>query len=219
MDPSSEGEYDILVVGAGAGGLVTAATAKGRGANVALIERGFMGGDCLNTGCVPSKAFLKCCNVAHNARNSEKYGVKCGKVEIDFKAIMDRMKKIRAEIAENDSAERFSTNMGVDLFLGHAKFVSRNEVEINGKRLKFLKACIATGGRPFIPQIEGMEKFHTSDSIFNLETLPASMLVLGCGPIGCELGQGFARLGTKVTMVSNSFMPKEDSDCSIYVQK
>jgi pyruvate/2-oxoglutarate dehydrogenase complex dihydrolipoamide dehydrogenase (E3) component len=111
--------------------------------------------------------------------------------------------------------------MGVDLFLGHAKFVSKNEVEINGKTLKFLKACIATGGRPFVPPIEGLSdiKFHTSDSIFNLEALPASMLVLGCGPIGCELGQGFARLGTNVTMVSNSFMPKEDSDCSIYVQK
>jgi pyruvate/2-oxoglutarate dehydrogenase complex dihydrolipoamide dehydrogenase (E3) component len=178
--------------------LVTAASAKGRGAHVALIERGFMGGDCLNTGCVPSKAFLKCCNVAHSARTASEFGVIVKSVEIDFKAIMDRMKKIRADISENDSAERFSTNMGVDLFLGHAKFVSSTEVEINGQRLKFLKACIATGGRPFIPSIEGLSTcgYHTSDSIFNLTSLPASMLVLGCGPIGCELGQGFARLGT-----------------------
>ena len=120
-DPVADTEYDMLVIGGGAGGLVTAAGCKGLGAKVALIERGYLGGDCLNTGCVPSKAFLKCCNVASNARNAHKFGVHItGEVKIDFKQIMDRMKKIRAEISENDSAQRFSKFMGCDVFLGHA---------------------------------------------------------------------------------------------------
>ena len=159
VDPGVDGndKYDILVIGGGAGGLVTAAGSKGLGAKVCLIERAFLGGDCLNTGCVPSKAFLKSCNVAHNARTAAEYGVHIdGEIRIDFPAIMTRMKKIRAEISENDSAQRFSTNMGVDLYLGHAKFTGPNSVEINGKTISYLKACIATGGRPNIPDIEGI---------------------------------------------------------------
>ena len=193
VDPEVDGDdcYDILVIGAGAGGLVTAAQSRGKGAKVCLIERGFMGGDCLNTGCVPSKAFLKSCSVAHNARNAFKYGVKIkGEIEIDFEGIMARMREIRAEISDNDSAERFAKNLGVDVFLGHAHFTSPNTAEVNGKTLKFLKACIATGGRPWVPPIEGLDtlKYHTSDNIFNLQTLPENMLIIGSGPIGCELG-------------------------------
>lgn len=121
VDPVSEGEYDMLVIGGGAGGLVTAAGSKGLGAKVALIERGYLGGDCLNTGCVPSKAFLKCCNVVHSAKTAHKFGVHItGEIKVDFAQIMDRMKKIRAEISENDSAQRFSKFMGCDVFLGHA---------------------------------------------------------------------------------------------------
>lgn len=124
VDPAVEGQedlYDILVIGGGAGGLVTAAQSKGLGARVCLIERAFLGGDCLNNGCVPSKAFLKCCSVAHNARTAHNFGVKIkGEIEIDFPAIMKRMKQIRAEISENDSAQRFSKNLGIDLFLGSA---------------------------------------------------------------------------------------------------
>ena len=226
VDPEVDGKdkYDILVIGGGAGGLVTAAGSKGLGARVCLIERAFLGGDCLNTGCVPSKAFLKSCNVAHNARTAAEYGVHIdGEIRIDFPAIMTRMKKIRAEISENDSAQRFSTNMGVDLYLGHAKFTGSNTVEINGKTISFLKACIATGGRPNIPDIEGIQdiKYYTSDNIFNLVTLPKRMLVIGSGPIGCELGQGFARLGSNVTMMSSgsSFLRSEDADCSVYLME
>lgn len=184
----------MLVIGAGAGGLVTAAGSKGLGAKVAIIERGFMGGDCLNTGCVPSKAFLKSCNMAHSIRNASKYGINIhGDVEVDFKAIMDRVRKIRASIAENDSAFRFQKLLGVDVFLGHAEFTGSNTVKINDQELHFQKACIATGGRPWVPPIPGIKdiEFHTSDSIFNLNELPKDMLILGSGPIGCELGQGF----------------------------
>ena len=115
----------MLVVGAGAGGLVTAAGSAGVGAKVALIERGFLGGDCLNNGCVPSKAFLKCANVAHSAKNAAEYGIEIeGEVKVDFPKIMERMRKIRAHIAENDSANRFSKALGVDVYLGNAKFTS-----------------------------------------------------------------------------------------------
>jgi len=214
--------YDILVIGGGAGGLVTAAQSKGLGAKVCLIERQFLGGDCLNSGCVPSKAFLKCCSVAHNARHAGDYGVKItGPIEIDFPAVMDRMKKIRAEISENDSAQRFSTFLGIDLFLGHAEFTGQHSAKVNGAELTFKKACIATGGRPFVPDIPGLSqiKYCTSENIFNLTVLPKSMIILGCGPIGCELGQGFARLGTKVTMfeIGSQFLPREDKDCAAYL--
>ena len=121
-------KYDLVVIGGGAGGLVTAASAVGQGAKVALIERNLLGGDCLNTGCVPSKAFLKCANVAHSARTAEKFGVKIGQVEVDFPFIMDRMRKIRAEISVNDSAERFQKSLGVDVYLGNAKFVDQTHI-------------------------------------------------------------------------------------------
>lgn len=122
----------MLVIGAGAGGLVTAAGSAGTGAKVALIERNFLGGDCLVTGCVPSKAFLKCANIAHAAKSGQEYGVICSDVKVDFPKVMERMRKIRADIAENDSAQRFSKGLGIDLYLGNAKFVGRNKVEING---------------------------------------------------------------------------------------
>lgn len=156
VDPKAHNKYDIIAIGGGAGGLVTAAGAAGVGAKAALIERNMLGGDCLNTGCVPSKAFLKCCNVAHTARNSEQFGVTTGEVKIDFPKIMQRMRKIRAEISENDSAARFSKSLGVDVFLGEAKFVDKNTIEVNGQKLSFLKAVIATGGRPNVPDTEGL---------------------------------------------------------------
>jgi pyruvate/2-oxoglutarate dehydrogenase complex dihydrolipoamide dehydrogenase (E3) component len=123
----------MLVIGAGAGGLVTAAGSKGVGAKVAIIERRFMGGDCLNFGCVPSKAFLAAANVAHTVkRKAQKFGIKVGSVEIDFPQVMERMRKIRAEISENDSVERFHKFIGIDTYLGDAKFVGNNQVEVNG---------------------------------------------------------------------------------------
>lgn len=166
----------MLVIGGGAGGLVTAAGSSNMGAHVALIERNFLGGDCLNTGCVPSKAFLKCANVVHTAKTSAEYGITVeGSVSVDFGTIMERMRKIRAEIAENDSAKRFADRLGCDLYFGNAEFTSKNTVKVNGKVLTFNKAVIATGGRPFVPKIDGLEPesgipYYTSDSIFNLKT-------------------------------------------------
>lgn len=160
VDPEVDGQdkYDMLVIGGGAGGLVTAAGSKGAGARVCLIERAFLGGDCLNNGCVPSKAFLRSCNVVHSAKTASKFGVEIqGEIKVDFPAIMKRMRQIRADISDNDSAQRFSKNMGVDLYLGHAKFTGDHTVEINGKVISFTKACVATGGRPNIPDIEGIK--------------------------------------------------------------
>jgi len=138
---------------------------------VALIEQTFTGGDCLVTGCVPSKAFIHAANVAYTCRvEAAEIGISCGDVKIDFAKIMQRMRKIRAEIAENDSAARFSKAIGCDVFLGAAKFVSKNELEVNGKRLRFTKCAIATGALPIIPVVEGLEhiKYYTSENIWNL---------------------------------------------------
>ena len=185
--------------------MITAAGAAGLGARACRIERAFMGGDCLVTGCVPSKAFLKAANVVKTVKTSEEYGVKInGEVEVDFPKLMERMKKVRAQISENDKAKRFTDTYGIDIYLGHAKFINKTTVEVNGQHLQFVKACIASGGRPNIPTYPGLDKvkYYTSDSIFNLMEFPKKMLVIGSGPIGCELGQGFARIGTEVTMIS-----------------
>ncbi len=182
----------MLVIGAGAGGLVTASGCRGAGAKVAIIERKFMGGDCLNFGCVPSKAFLAAANIAHTVKvTAAQFGVIVeGAVKVDFPKVMERMRKIRAEISENDSVERFHSFMGVETYLGNAKFVGKNQVEVNGQVLTFLKCTVATGGRPHVPQIQGLDgiPYFTSDTIWNLTKQPKTLLVLGSGPIGCELG-------------------------------
>jgi pyruvate/2-oxoglutarate dehydrogenase complex dihydrolipoamide dehydrogenase (E3) component len=215
----------MLVIGAGAGGLVTASGCRGAGAKVAIIERKFMGGDCLNFGCVPSKAFLAAANIAHTVKvSAEEFGIRVkGEVEVDFAKVMQRVRKIRAEISENDSVERFHSFMGVESYLGDAKFVGKNQVEVNGQVLTFQKCTIATGGRPHVPKILGLDTipYHTSDTIWNLTRQPKSLLVLGSGPIGCELGQGFQRLGTQVHMLerSSKFLPREDSDAAYLLQE
>jgi pyruvate/2-oxoglutarate dehydrogenase complex dihydrolipoamide dehydrogenase (E3) component len=145
-DPE-EGKYDLLCIGAGAGGLVSAAGAASIGAKACMIERGFIGGDCLVTGCVPSKAFIKAASVANYVKNCEQFGVRIeGEIKIDFATLMDRMKKIRAQISHHDAATNWTNKYGIDIFLGQAKFIDRNTVEVNGKKLTFTKACIASGG-------------------------------------------------------------------------
>jgi pyruvate/2-oxoglutarate dehydrogenase complex dihydrolipoamide dehydrogenase (E3) component len=211
------------VIGGGAGGLVTAASAVGQGAKVALIEKNLLGGDCLNTGCVPSKAFLKCANVAHNARTAEQFGVKVGQVEVDFPFIMERMRKIRASISDNDSAARFSKQLNVDVYLGHAKFFDQTHITVNNKKLNFLKAVVATGARPKVPKINGLDSvtYFTSESIFNLKKQPKSIAILGGGPVAVELGQAFQRLGTKVTFIvrGDQLIGREDFDVSNLLYK
>lgn len=194
VDPAlDEGDqYDMLVIGGGAAGLYTAAGSAIYGAKTCMIERGMIGGDCLVTGCVPSKAFLTSAAVAKKFREGgAEHGISIeGEVKIDFKKLMGRMRNIRTEISKNDAAKVFTDKYGIDVYLGNAKFKSRNTVEVNGKELKFTKACIATGGRPSVPKYPGLDKvkIYSSDNVFNLNVQPEKLLVLGAGPIGCELG-------------------------------
>jgi pyruvate/2-oxoglutarate dehydrogenase complex dihydrolipoamide dehydrogenase (E3) component len=214
INPSPARRYNLVVVGGGTAGLVSAAGAAGLGARVALVERGLLGGDCLNTGCVPSKAFLASARAAVTPRGP---GARTESSFADFAAAMDRMRRIRAEIAAHDSAARFR-DLGVDVFLGEARFVARDAVEVGGARLAFARAVIATGARPAVPPIPGLSetRYLTSETVFDLTALPPRLAVLGGGPIGCELAQAFARFGSRVILVEREerLLPTEDPDAS-----
>jgi pyruvate/2-oxoglutarate dehydrogenase complex dihydrolipoamide dehydrogenase (E3) component len=212
------GKYDLVAIGAGTAGLIAASGAAGVGAKVALIERAHMGGDCLNVGCVPSKALLRAAHLAAEVRDAGRLGVRADNVEVDFGAVMGRMRRVRAEISPVDSVERYSNELGIDVFLGDARFTGPGEIEVDGKRLHFKKAVIATGARPFVPPIDGLEDagYRTNETIFDLQELPARLLVIGGGPIGCEFAQAFQRFGSKVTMVEmeEQFLGREDPDAA-----
>ena len=217
-----EGIYNVVVIGAGTAGLVTAAGTAGLGGRVALIERNKMGGDCLNFGCVPSKALISSARLIQQIRESEKWGLDRQQPQFVFDKVFERMRARRAKIAPNDSQERFES-LGVDVFHGEARFVSPHEVEVNGQRLRARNFVIATGSRAAIPQIEGIENVpcFTNETIFDeLTEKPESMIVLGGGPIGCELGQAFARLGVKIDIVQSSaeLLPREDRDVAEFIQ-
>ena len=224
IDPAPKPSYNLVVIGAGTGGLVAAAGAAGLGARVALIESHLFGGDCLNVGCVPSKALLRSAKAAAAIRDAASFGVKItGDVSVDFAFVMERMRRLRASIAPNDSAKRFSENLGVDVFLGRGKFIGKNSVEVNGKTLTFAKAVVATGGTAAIPDIPGLQSvpYLTNATIFNLTELPARLGVIGAGPIGMELAQAFQRFGSKVTVFSRSekILEKEDPEAAGVVEK
>jgi len=218
LSPVPKGRYNLVIVGAGTAGLVAAAGAAGLGARVALIERHQTGGDCLNTGCVPSKAVIRAARAAYDAANAAPFGVQTASAPtVDFGAVMERMRRLRARIAPNDSFERFS-GLGVDMYMGDAKFVSATRVEVNGTTLDFSKALIATGARAAVPAIPGLADagFFTNETVFNLTSLPKRWLVLGAGPIGCELAQSFKRFGADVTVLAldGRLLPREDPDAS-----
>ena len=196
-DPEPEPIYNMVCIGAGAGGIITAIGVAGVGGKSAICEKNMMGGDCLNTGCVPSKALIKAAKIAHSARIASKYGVTTGEVKVDFKKAMESVRVKRAHIGHHDACERFIRQYGCDIFLGHAKFISNDTIECNGKKLKFARACIASGGRPRVPKIPGIENvyYYTSENIFNLDELPKSVAIIGGGPIGSEIGQSLQRLG------------------------
>lgn len=188
---NGEPVYDMVAIGGGAAGMVSTAGTAFMGGKALMIERNFMGGDCLVTGCVPSKAFIRAATVAHQVRTAAKYGVEInGTVKINFGKVMERMRKVRAEIAVHDSAEHFSRTHGIDIILGSAKFVDKNTIRVNGKDIRFTRANICTGGRPKVPQWPGLEniKYYTSENIFNLTEQPKKLILVGTGPIGCELG-------------------------------
>ena len=206
----------MVCIGGGAAGMVTAAGTVVMGGKSLMIERNFMGGDCLVTGCVPSKAFIKSASIANKIKTGAEFGLEIeGEVKVNFPKVMERMRKVRAEIGHHDSSENFSKQYGVDIMLGEAKFIDRNTISVNGgEPIKFLKACICTGGRPRVPDIPGLSNIphYTSENIFNMTVLPKKLLVVGGGPIGCELGQSFQRLGTDVIIASRGkqFLPRED---------
>jgi pyruvate/2-oxoglutarate dehydrogenase complex dihydrolipoamide dehydrogenase (E3) component len=218
-NPSPKPIYDLVVIGGGTAGLVCAAGAAGLGARVALIERDRLGGDCLNTGCVPSKAILRSARAAGEARSGRRVGVH-SEPRVDFQAVMARMRARRADIAPHDAAARLRA-LGVDVFFGRAAFASRRAVSVGDALLRFRKAAIATGSRPAIPPISGLDavSFLTNESVFDITEQPRRLVVLGGGPVGCELAQAFARLGTHVTLIESAgqVLPHEDVDAAAVI--
>jgi pyruvate/2-oxoglutarate dehydrogenase complex dihydrolipoamide dehydrogenase (E3) component len=221
-NPTPAAKYNLVVVGAGTAGLVSAAGAAGLGARVALVERALTGGDCLNVGCVPSKGVIRAARAAFDARDAERYGVRGAGAEVDFAAAMERMRRLRAQISPVDSVARFA-GLGVDVFLGSGRFVARDALEVDGARLRFDRAVIATGARASTPGVPGLEEagYYTNETVFTLTELPRRLGVVGAGPIGCELAQAFARLGSAVTLVARGpqIMPREDRDAAAVVER
>ena len=220
-NPNPVGRYNLVVIGAGTAGLVTAAGAAGLGAKVALIERDLMGGDCLNVGCVPSKALISAARAIAATRSTTPLGIRVETPAVaDFPEVMRRLRRLRSEIAPNDSAARFAS-LGVDVFLGHGRFTGPDEIEVGGKTLQFARAVIATGARAAIPPVPGLAEAGvlTNETIFSLTELPPRLAVVGGGPIGCELAQAFARLGSQVTIIERSgqLLGREDADAAACV--
>ncbi|HEX2228051.1 MAG TPA: FAD-dependent oxidoreductase, partial [Candidatus Binatia bacterium] len=201
VNPTPAGRYNLVVIGAGTAGLVSAAGAAGLGAKVALIERSLMGGDCLNVGCVPSKAIIRSARAASEARGGSEFGVQLAcDPQVAFAMAMERMRRLRAGISAHDSAERFR-NLGVDVFIGNGAFVAPTAVEVDGRRLEFDRAVIATGARAAALPIPGLQEsgYYTNETVFTLTELPRRIVVIGAGPIGCELSQSMRRFGSDVT--------------------
>jgi len=222
-NPEPAPAYNLVVVGAGPAGLVAAAGAAGLGAKVALIEKRMLGGDCLNFGCVPSKALVRAGRAAADVKAASAFGVNVFPgASIDFPAVMERVRSVRADIGPNDSAERFQ-KLGIDVFFGEPEFVGRQAVAVDGKTLRFTRAIIATGARPARLPIPGLWEAgaHTNETIFQLTTKPRRLLVIGAGPIGVELAQAFARLGVEVTLLEalHGLLPREDPDASSIVRR
>jgi pyruvate/2-oxoglutarate dehydrogenase complex dihydrolipoamide dehydrogenase (E3) component len=223
-NPEPAGRYNLVVVGAGTAGLVTAAASAALGARIALVERHRMGGDCLNTGCVPSKTVIRAARVVGELRDAAALGVKVpAGVTIDFGAVMERVRRIRAEISQHDSVWRYRQEYGVDVFLGEACFTGRDALAVDGRTLRFAKAVVASGARPAHPSIPGLDDagFLTSETVFDLTERPGHLAVVGGGPIGCELAQAFRRLGAEVTLLTDGaqLMPREDPDAAEVVRQ
>ncbi|MBI5771201.1 MAG: mercuric reductase [Verrucomicrobia bacterium] len=223
VNPEPAPRYNLVVIGGGTAGLVTAAGAAGLGARVALIEKHLLGGDCLNVGCVPSKALIRAGRAAAEARAAGEFGISIqGGVSVDFPAVMERMRRLRANISPHDSAVRFR-ELGVDVFIGSAKFSGPDTVRVGDKSLRFTKAVIATGARAAAPAIPGLKDvpYLTNETLFSLTELPRRLAIIGAGPIGCEMAQSFARFGSEVFLVeaAHGILPREDRDAADIVQR
>lgn len=210
-------DYNLVVIGAGAAGLVSSYIGATVRARVALIEKNRMGGDCLNTGCVPSKALIQTARVMADARDCKRYGIRRMDAEIDFGEVMANLRGAIARIEPHDSVERYQA-MGVDVIKDEARLVSPWEVEVGDRRITARAIVLATGAEPFIPAVDGLDEidYLTSETLWNLDQLPDRLLIMGGGPIGCELAQAFTRLGSKVTLVEQAerLLPREDREAS-----
>ena len=215
-------DYNLVVIGAGAGGLVSAYIAAAVKAKVLLIEKHQMGGDCLNTGCVPSKALIRSAKLKHQIAHSEHWAISAESASTDLAAVMARVNKVIQRIEPHDSVERYQ-GLGVEVEQGRAELLSPFSVRINNRVVTTKNIIVATGASPFVPPIEGLDQidYLTSENIWQLQTLPKRLLVLGGGPIGCELAQAFSRLGAEVTQVemASRLMVREDEEVSSYVQE
>jgi pyruvate/2-oxoglutarate dehydrogenase complex dihydrolipoamide dehydrogenase (E3) component len=216
--PKERIPYNLLIIGAGPAGLEAARSAAMAGVRVALIESHHIGGNCLHEGCIPSKTILRSAQLFAEMRNAPNFGVATpDAIRVDFATVMDRMRRVRDRILRVESAERLTAE-GIDLYFGRARFVSADTVDVNGTRLPFKKALIATGSHPLLPDIEGLATagFLTNETVFGLNELPPSLLVIGGGPLGCELAQAFTRFGSR-TIICHSeplFLPNEERDAA-----
>ncbi|OWK35940.1 mercuric reductase [Fimbriiglobus ruber] len=222
INPIPARRYNLVVIGGGSAGLIAAAGAAGLGAKVALVERDLLGGDCLNAGCVPSKTLIRAARAVAAVRDAGRFGVRVPDGwSVDFAAVMERVRATRAGLSSHDSAARFRC-LGVDVFLGTGTFAGPATIAVGEQILPFRRAVIATGSRAAIPSIPGLEVtgFLTYESVFALTALPRRLAVIGAGPVGCELAQAFARLGSRVTLIGKhtQVLPKEDPDAAARVE-
>lgn len=221
-NPTPQGRYNLVVIGGGSAGLVAAVGAAGLGAKVALVERHLLGGDCLNVGCVPSKSILRAAKVLGEMARAAEFGISLpGPAAVDFGAVMARMRRVRAEISDHDSAHRF-TNLGVDVYLGEGHFTGPQQFQVGDQTLDFSKAIIATGSRPAQPPIPGLADagYLTNETLFELTELPLRLAVIGGGPIGVEMAQAFGRFGSQVTLLEMGprLLGRDDADAGALVQ-
>ncbi|MDY7094965.1 MAG: mercuric reductase [Acidobacteriota bacterium] len=228
VNPEPAPLYDLVAVGGGTAGLVASLGAAAVGARVALVERDFLGGDCLVHGCVPSKALLRAARAWHAVAHGSSFGAPSADGPGNFGAVMERLRRLRAEISHHDGTRRF-VDAGVDVFLGQGRFVAGDALTVGGRQLRFRRALVATGARPTLPPFAGLEEGSqgidpdvlTSHSVFSLTELPPRLAVIGGGPVGCELAQAFARFGSRVTLIqrSSQLLPREDRDAARLIQK
>jgi pyruvate/2-oxoglutarate dehydrogenase complex dihydrolipoamide dehydrogenase (E3) component len=218
-NPSAAGKYNLLILGAGPAGLLTARRAAMHGVSVALIERNLLGGECLNTGCIPSKAIIRTSRLYAEMRDAENFGARVpGDIKVDFQFLMERIKRVRTRIGNQSFSAEHLKSMGVDVYWGDASFLAPLGVRVNGQTIHFRKALIATGSRPIIPAIPGLEEagYLTNENVFELTESPRRLLVMGGGPQGCELAQAFCRLGSQVIIVQDEpmFLGNEERDAA-----